>query len=106
MNAYLKKTKTPAKTTLKNSPATAHAIEDVFFEDEYEAVREERERSSSFWTRSTFGEIFTGGGKFGRGRGSQLNISGVNGLAGIGIFGRGQSNSSINTFAVFPWMVF
>ena len=103
MKMYLKARKTPAKTTLKNSQATAPAVEDDFFEGGYEAVRE---RSSSFRTRSTFGDIFTGGGKFGRGRGSLLNISGVNGLAGIGIFVRGQSNSCIGTCAVFPGMVF
>ena len=99
MNMYLKARKTPAKTTLKNSPATAHAIEDSP-EADCEAFRE-RESSNSFRTRSTFGDIFTGGGKAGRGRGSLLNISGVNGLAG-----GGKLKSWVDTCFAFPGRAF
>ena len=100
MNMYLRAIKNPTQMIVKISHKTDKAIENDFPKAECGTVRE-RERSSSLWIRSSSGEIFLGGGKCGRGRASQLNISGVNGLAGIGIFVRGQSNSYIDTCFVF-----
>ena len=100
MNVYLRATKTPTQMILRISHETAKAVEDDFSGDGYEAVRElklceavrERERSSSLWIRVISLDIFPGGGKAGSGLGSQVNISGVNGLPG-GILLHGRSIS-------------
>ena len=104
MNAYLKKRKTPAQTTLKNSHATDAAIEDDFFEVQCDAVRERR-RSSSRWMRSSFLDILLGGGKVRLVMEPQVNISGVNGLP-VGSSSRGTSNPCVDTNSAAFGMAF
>ena len=91
MNMYLRAKKTPTQMIFNNSQATDKAIEDDFSGEGCDAVRE-RKRSSSSWTRFSSRDFFPGGGKDGRVTGSQLNISGVNGLPCGGILVHGKSN--------------
>ena len=105
MNMYLRAIKNPTQMIVKISHKTDKAIENDFPKAECGAVRE-RERSSSLWIRSSSGEIFLGGGKCGRGMGSVMNISGVNGLFCDGFFRRGKLKSWVDTCLVFPGRAF